>query len=393
MRYKEIIDLGQSDIDALATYDALFGDSKGVINDFRMTFAITIENFTTLIDRIFGKSEIVYETVGGYRFMLISVPKHQILFNTTVQTDEGLRTEIEDIYNDNFVLPQEELVKKLKPTTAINAYKYCTSIQVLYKKESNNLINRFVEEYDKFKISKEDHVKGVVYVIKEAGHRLSLHGTKLELVNYGDDIIQSNYNEDFSKAYDSIVKFTESRDSGLVLLKGPPGTGKTSFILHLVGIADDLRKKFVIVPSSFGDILTTPTFMTFALTNLKNTILVVEDAEHILRSRKEDKGNQAVTNILNITDGILGSALGIKVLVTINVTDNLDDALLRKGRLKGSYYFDKLTTDKANTLLAKLNKNERVSEPTSLANLYNVDKEVDFGGELIERKSIGFNHG
>ena len=91
--------------------------------------------------------------------------------------------------------------------------------------------------------------------------------------------------------------------------------------------------------------------MTRYLISNSNSILVIEDAEELIVSR-DQKRNSNLAMILNMTDGILGESLGIQIIATFN-TDlkNIDPALKRKGRLKSSYEFKPLESEKANQLL------------------------------------------
>ena len=77
--------------------------------------------------------------------------------------------------------------------------------------------------------------------------------------------------------------------------------------------------------------------------------------------------------ILNLTDGLLGESLGIKIVATFN-TDlrKIDKALLRKGRLIALYEFKKLQQERAKLLLDSLGHTDAtVNAAMSLAEIYN----------------------
>jgi hypothetical protein len=63
--------------------------------------------------------------------------------------------------------------------------------------------------------------------------------------------------------------------------------------------------------------------------------------------------------------------------------------LFRKGRLKLEYTFNPLEVDRANQLLEALGKTERVTVPTTLANLYNIDYDPKMNEEKPVKK-MGF---
>lgn len=187
-----------------------------------------------------------------------------------------------------------------------------------------------------------------------------------------DDNIEANYNDSLQEVHTHIVDVLQNKSRGIVCLHGPPGTGKTSYIRHLISRVTN--KKFVYIPPSMFDGLTAP-----ALTNLllshRNIVFVVEDAENITRSREDMPDGGVVSTLLNLGDGLLGDALAAQIICTFNASEgDVDQALLRDGRLIARYQFDALETDKANklyNLLTESDSNEpRYTESTTLAKVY-----------------------
>ena len=89
--------------------------------------------------------------------------------------------------------------------------------------------------------------------------------------------------------------------------------------------------------------------------------------------------------LLNLTDGIIGDVLNIKLICTFNTSlSNIDKALLRKGRLSLKYEFKKLAKEKCRKLL----NDYTINEDMSLADLYNRDDENDYS--KTNSKKIGF---
>lgn len=204
-------------------------------------------------------------------------------------------------------------------------------------------------------------------------------GFRLEDLNitspHLDEIIDQNYNDDFREA-DTVIHDSIANDKrGLILLHGIPGTGKTSYIKHL--ITGDSERKIVYIPTHLASAIASPQFISFVKKELTNSVLVIEDAEQVLLSRESmESQKEAVSNILNMTDGILADALNILIICTFNTdTKNLDSALLRKGRLLLNYKFDKLNLSKTNALALKLYGKE-VSEPLPLSEIYNLEYDL-----------------
>ena len=199
--------------------------------------------------------------------------------------------------------------------------------------------------------------------------------------------IKLNYNDDFLDIHNKIFNNLTKSTSGLYLLHGNPGTGKTSYLLYLMSI---IGNKEIIYMSSdrtsyFGD----PNFIDFLSSKAKESIIIIEDAEKILQSRDSNPFNEGVSNILSLTDGIPGKLLNIQIICTFNCKySDLDQALLRKGRLFQTYEFKPLTKDKAQKLSNHLGYNTTINVDMSLADIYN-QKDIN-GFEIKPRKRAGF---
>jgi hypothetical protein len=197
--------------------------------------------------------------------------------------------------------------------------------------------------------------------------------------------LEGNYNEDLTEVDSLIQRSIEEKHSGLILLHGVPGTGKTSYIKTL--LARHMEEKFIFIPNDFVDEMLKPEFITFLITQ-KNSILVIEDAESVIMSRNQSGNKSVVSTILQITDGLFSDYLNIKVICTFN-TDvaRIDQALFRKGRMIAFYEFKELAEDKAMALVDVKSPSE-LPETRTLSELYN-SKEKSFNVASGKRR-IGF---
>ena len=145
----------------------------------------------------------------------------------------------------------------------------------------------------------------------------------------------------------------------------------------------------LILPPYMTNYLTSPEIIPFLLDN-RDSVLIIEDAERILQAREAGGDTNSVSNILNLTDGLLADCMHIQVIATFNASKNLlDKALLRKGRLMVDYAFGKLTTDKSNALLTHINSTHRTSVPMTLADIFNLDDQT-VSGERSDAIKVGF---
>ena len=192
--------------------------------------------------------------------------------------------------------------------------------------------------------------------------------------------IEDNYNDDFP--YEKLCNLMETHNKAeLILFYGEPGTGKSSIIKHLIGKYEDME--FVLMDGSILAGVQQQKLMSYFLEN-QNTVFVLEDCEKALVDRNNNY-NPVMPILLNITDGIIGDMLGIKIICTFNTALNkIDQALLRKGRLSLKYEFKKLVKEKCR----KIAKDDSINVDMTLADLYNRDEENDFSKKKTTK--IGF---
>lgn len=182
------------------------------------------------------------------------------------------------------------------------------------------------------------------------------------------------YNDSFLKEDKKISEFIEKdEESGLVILHGEKGTGKSTYIKHLINAHPE--KKFVYVPSNLVNLLGDPGFGSF-LTTLNNHTIILEDCENVIADRKSNvlSYGSAVSLLLNMTDGILADDLNIKFICTFNDDmKNIDPALLRKGRCVSKYEFTPLSKEKAEALLKEKGIEAHIEKDLTLADIFHYD--------------------
>lgn len=193
------------------------------------------------------------------------------------------------------------------------------------------------------------------------------------------------YNEDFIFFHKKIMTHLEQKaSSGLHLLYGKPGTGKSTYIRYLCGKVD---KRVIFISGQMARNLDNVSMTRYLIYNA-DSILVIEDAEELIISR-DNQRNSNLAMILNITDGILGESLGIQIIATFNTdVQNIDPALKRKGRLKSAFEFKALSPEKANTLLREQNMTYSTEEEMTLAEIYTISEEEQYKSPA--RKAVGF---
>jgi len=247
-----------------------------------------------------------------------------------------------------------------------------------------SLIEPIIKKMPRYRFKVE--YGGNISLIKSATNGLT---TITYPIRQNDLNVELNYGKKFMPVYNKIIeKLNMDRGKGLVLLHGIPGSGKTSFIRHL---ACQVKKEVLFLPPSLAHQISDPSFITFLMSH-SNSIVVIEDAEKVILDRETGSGNdQGVSNILNLTDGILSDCLSIQIIATFNTSrDKIDSALLRKGRLLSEWKFDQLSADDSNALLKHLGKDFITNVPMTLTDIYNIDEDNMRVQE--ERRVIGFSN-
>ena len=287
---------------------------------------------------------------------------------TVIYTILNLQTDQEDT-GLNIYIPAKKMLARIEKTPS--------ETYILYHNGNEASVEELTSELKKFYKKRPLPPNNVYTVAYENGFYLN----KLPTKDFSNLDILMNYNDDFVAENESIKKFVEADDdSGLLILHGSKGTGKSTYIRHL--ISSNPEKRFVYIPANLVSILSQPNFSTFLMT-LQNHVIILEDCEEAIKDRKTSGAPAAVSLLLNMTDGLLSDGLGLKFICTFNDdVRNIDDALLRKGRLVSKYKFGPLCVEKSNELLRMLyrekwengeyeGKDEPVTDkPMSLADIY-----------------------
>lgn len=179
----------------------------------------------------------------------------------------------------------------------------------------------------------------------------------------------SLYYEDNFKEVDAVIRkrLNKKKDKGIILLHGLPGTGKTTYLRYLIG---KIKKTVIFVPPNIAGEINKPELVKLLIDN-PDSVLIIEDAENIIMQRQAGY-TSSVSNLLNISDGLLSDFLNIQLICTFNSNlSSIDNALTRKGRLIARYEFGKLSVKKAEILAKKMGKNININTPMSLAEIMN----------------------
>jgi hypothetical protein len=212
-------------------------------------------------------------------------------------------------------------------------------------------------------------------------NRLELKAMEIKRTQLDLDLF---YADDFKEVDECIRKrLTKKNDKGIVLLHGLPGAGKTTYLRYLIG---RIKKRVLFLSPSVAGNLMNPDFIELLIDN-PNSVLVIEDAENIIMDRKISSGS-AVSNLLNISDGLLADFLNVQIICTFNNSLTLiDQALMRKGRLIAKYEFGRLGLEKSRRLSRHFGFDKVIVKAMTIAEIAHPYEKEEAGTQM---ETIGF---
>jgi hypothetical protein len=255
------------------------------------------------------------------------------------------------------------------------------NLHLYWHPDLNEKAENLVREITKMMVYSID--KSSVYMVIQDDSGLDLRSFD---INIPELDIELNYGIEWSEKHDYLLKaLSRENKKGIALLHGLPGTGKSMYIRYLISLLSENRT-MIYLPNQLINSLTDPSFLPL-MADYPNSILIIEDAEEAIKSRKQ--GGATVDKILNLSDGIISDFLGTQIICTFNSDIAvIDEALLRKGRLILKHEFKKLDIQSAQKLADKLGKGITVNMPMTVSEVYNVEEQ--YSEDMKEIKKIGF---
>ena len=177
-------------------------------------------------------------------------------------------------------------------------------------------------------------------------------------------------------------RYMES-SANILLLIGPPGTGKTTFIRGLLAH----RNASAIVTYDAAILEKDGFFARFIEDDTQ--VMVLEDSDAFLKSRSD--GNTMMHRFLNVGDGLV-TTKGKKMIFSTNLPSirDIDSALIRPGRCFDILTFDELNIEHANNLANRLGVKLPARPRGKESNKYSIAEVFNEQQHKSTERKVGF---
>lgn len=170
--------------------------------------------------------------------------------------------------------------------------------------------------------------------------------------------VKQNYSEEVQSAATKLVKQLHDIDNGLVIMSGPPGTGKTYLIRSL--LSELIGERDAIICSPAIKFLTEANLITMVTERFNRPIIVLEDLGDILTKEAAQTHVEARSNILNLSEGLLSMFMDAIIIMTFNnPIENIDPAVIRPGRCLSNIHIGSLPYEQVCKLLPNMKLEEK----------------------------------
>lgn len=265
-----------------------------------------------------------------------------------------------ELYNSNcYVFKKQKMVLELNTALDKTSLYYLDSDNVLFEDIfsyiKQSIVVKSLNNSSESEESKEEGKGGKLNVID-----FNPDGTpKLVQIDMNDiDFIQELYDKGDFDEFDERVKLAVAPGANnMIILYGPSGMGKTSYVKHLIKDCPDT--KFIHLRHDVLDNLCRPDYLRL-FASLKDCCVIVENAEKILRDKKIFNVPNSSYNLEALSYGIYANLFNISFIFVADGDDELDEGFLMNADIVRK--FDYLTNDEVRSILYSIGYIENDNE-------------------------------
>jgi Domain of unknown function (DUF5925)/ATPase family associated with various cellular activities (AAA) len=333
------------------------------------------------------------------RFVLLQKSYSLLSDNSTAEDELGITTAFDDtdLYNEDLVTNQSpELVKSGEDNDPLNPklteFKV-TSVCFYHKTQAEALAYKIQLLLNLQEIEIEESETRITFWYQTSRGPNSYD---LSIKTPTWEEIKGNYNNKLRQDLDQLISYDlEASNGSIILFHGPAGTGKTWYIRTLIHAWKKIcQVNYIIDPDNLFSKNSAEyliNMMCLPKATGKYSILIMEDSGEMIAADAKEVMGQAMSRMLNLSDGILGQGgKNIMLISTNEKLENLNEAASRPGRCFAKIHFDAFPHDEANLWLQEHNVDHKVEKAISLAELYELLGSKQIANKLHKR--IGFNN-
>ena len=304
---------------------------------------------------------------------------------------KGTFKDMQEIIKEHFeiIYSNPRFIRALRHANSPWGEQYA-DFYVVAEKNEDMLISAIGNEADVVAlmaaIDKRFTIPASIEVKTLVGYSDSSPATSSDIVIEGEAALAFDefypYFKDFT--IDELVEAYQASSADALILIGPRGTGKSTFLRTLM--LKIKAKMYALADQE--SLLADPRFTTFLRSLGTNAVIGIEDADNLIKPRSS--GNAQMSMILNYLDGVVDHNTKMIISTNLPTLRETDEALVRKGRTFRVLEFQSLYGEQINVARGVLGKDPiEVTDETkmTLAEALNYDPDDN---SLRTVQTIGF---
>jgi hypothetical protein len=335
----------------------------------------------------YGKPHVpVSVAFGGERLHVCRLQGSWDLDRAVKENSDALFRSIRNLPSNDSLAEWDDLTFQFGP----RSFLYADKNRIVGFASTPKEAERLVAQLSKTCLKSPAPTGGTFYLIKQGRYDIECETVTLPLATIlNEEAFSLHYGSDSAQWHQDFVGKLRQRIHGLAIFEGRPGTGKTFYLRHLMGVLQESHR-FYFIPTSTMGVLSKPEFIGFwadqrRIHDNRKFVVILEDSDAALMTRGADNREQ-VSAILNLSDGMLADFLRLQIICTINCSaTDIDPALLRPGRLLCHRVFNRLDYAHAVRLAESLGRKLPTARDYSLAEVF-----AGHDTDAINRPRIGF---